>query len=61
MQDAILFLVMVSISATILLPAMTSDIPQKGLVQQHKQSLVNDALLMLQSSKADFIQYDFEG
>lgn len=59
MQDAILFLVMVSISATILLPAMTSDIPQKGLVQQHKQSLVNDALLMLKSSKSDFIQYDF--
>jgi hypothetical protein len=59
MQDAVLFMVMVSISGAILLPAMTSQIPKEGLIEQHKESVVNEALLMLMTSRTDYVKYNF--
>ncbi len=61
MYDAILFAVMVSLSGMVLIPALTSNISVDTSVESHREKLVDEALLMIMTSRVDDFDYIFAG
>lgn len=61
MYDAVLFIVMVSLSGVVLLPALQSDIAVETSVERHREKLVDETLLMLMNTRADKFEYVFAG
>ena len=61
MYDAILFVVMVSMSGAVLIPALQSDIAVEGSIEKHREEIVDEALLMLMTSRADDFGYTLAG
>jgi len=57
MQDAILFMVMVSISGAILLPAFTNDSLTKSQMEREKDEMADEALLVLLATTEDEFNY----
>ncbi len=61
MQDAIIFVVMVSFSSVIIVPSLTSNIALDSSVQKHREELSDETLLMLINSRADNFGYTLAG
>jgi len=61
MYDAVLFVVMVSLSGVVLLPALQSDVAIQGSIEKHREELVDEALLMVMTSRADDFGYTLAG
>ena len=57
MQDAILFVLMVSISGAILMPAFTSDIIMKSQIEREKNEIADETLLVLLATTVDNFSY----
>jgi len=57
MQDAILFVLMVSISGAILLPAFTHDVIKESYVEREKDEVAAEALVVLLSMTKDEFSY----
>ncbi len=57
MQDAILFILMVSISGAILMPAFTNPTIMKGYMEREKDELVDEALLVLLATTKNEFSY----
>jgi len=57
MQDAILFVLMVSISSAILLPAFTHDVIKKSYIEREKDEVATEALIVLLSMTKDEFNY----
>jgi len=61
MYDAVFFAVLVSLSGAILLPAMYNNMAVETSVDKHREETVDEALLMLMTSKDDDFGYMFAG
>ena len=61
MYDAVLFIVMVSLSGAVLIPALTSDVAVTTSIQKHREETADEALLMLMTSRVDSFDYIFAG
>ena len=61
MYDAVLFITMVSLSGVVLLPALTSNIAIDASVEKHREEIVDEALLMLMTTRVDDFEYVFAG
>lgn len=61
MQDAILFVLMVSISGMILLPAFTHDVIKKSYIEREKDELASEALIVLLATTKDEFSYEILG
>lgn len=61
MYDAVLFLVMVSLSGVVLLPVLQSNIATDTSVDCHREELVDETLLMLMTARDDDFGYLFAG
>lgn len=61
MQDAVLFIVMVSISGAVLTPALMSDTSSETSVEKNREEVVDETLLMLTSSRVEELEYTFAG
>jgi hypothetical protein len=61
LYDAVLFLVMVSLSGVILLPALQSPQAVSSSVEKHREELVDDALQTFLVSRVDQFEYLFCG
>jgi len=61
MYDAVLFIVMVSISGAVLLPALQSNIAIESSLETHREEIVDETLLMLMTARADTFEYVFAG
>jgi hypothetical protein len=57
MYDAILFIVMVSLSGVILLPALRSPTAVESSVEKHREQVVDEALHTFLVSRADSFEY----
>lgn len=61
MQDAILFLLMVSISGVILFPALTNDAIIKSQMEREKDEMAYESLFVLLSTTEDEFSYRIAG
>ncbi len=61
MHDAVLFMVMVSLSGVVLLPALQSDTSVHTSIQKHREELADETLLMLMTSRCDEFGYTLAG
>jgi len=61
MYDAIFFLVMVSLSSAVLLPALQSDVVIEGSIDKHREHVADEALNTLLVSRADKLSYKVGG
>lgn len=61
MYDAIFFLVMVSLSGVLLLPALHSTIAREGSLDLHREEVVDDTLQTYLTTRVDFFNYTFAG
>jgi len=61
MYDAVLFIVMVSLSGVILIPALQSDIAVKTSLDKHREQITDEALSTFLVSRSDFFSYKFLG
>ena len=61
MYDAVFFITMVSISGVVLIPALTSNVAVDTSVEKHREEIVDEALLMLMTSRVDNFEYVFAG
>lgn len=61
MYDAVLFIVMVSMSGAVLIPALQSDVAVEGSIEKHREEIVDETLLMLMTSRADDFGYTLAG
>jgi len=57
MYDAVLFIVMVSVSGVVLLPALHSDIAIESSVETHREAVVDEALNTFLVSRVDKFSY----
>ena len=61
MYDAIFFLVLVSLSGVVLLPALQSDIAIKGSIDKHRENVADNALNTYLVSRIDKFSYSLAG
>ncbi len=61
MYDAVLFLVMVSLSGVVLLPVLQSNVATDTSIDCHREALVDETLLMLMTARDDNFDYLFAG
>ena len=61
MYDAVFFITMVSISGVVLIPALNSNIAVDASIEKHREQSVDEALLMLMTSRVDNFEYVFAG
>jgi len=61
MYDAVLFIVMVSLSGVVLLPALHSDIAIESSVETHQEAVVDEALNTFLVSRVDKFSYKVGG
>lgn len=61
MFDAIFFVVLVSLSGAVLLPALQGDIAINSSVDKHREEIVDESLLMVITSRDDRFEYTFAG
>ena len=61
MHDAILFIVMVSLSSVVILPALQNDTVIRNSVEKHREEIADQTLLMLMTSRADNFGYTLAG
>lgn len=61
MYDAVFFLVLVSLSAVALLPALQSDIAIKASIDKHRENVADDALNTYLVSRVDKFSYSIAG
>jgi len=61
MYDAVFFLVLVSLSAVVLLPALQSDIAVKGSIDKHREHVADNALNTYLVSRMDKFSYKLAG
>jgi hypothetical protein len=61
MYDAVLFIVMVSLSGVVLIPALQSDVIIESSVGKHREETVDETLLMLLTSRMDSFGYTLAG
>ena len=61
MYDAVLFIVMVSISGAVLLPALQNNIAIESSLDTHREEIVDETLLMLMTARVDTFEYVFAG
>ena len=61
MYDAVLFVIMVSMSGVALLPALQSDIAIESSVDKHREHIADEALNTLLVSRADKLSYKVAG
>jgi len=61
MYDAVLFVVMVSLSGVVLIPALQNDIAIESSLKKHQEHTADEALNALLVSRADEFEYLFAG
>jgi hypothetical protein len=61
LYDTLLFAVMVSLSATMLLPAVTTSISRNISLEKHRELTVDDVLRTLLTSRPESFSYTFAG
>lgn len=61
MYDAVFFIVMVSLSGVVLMPALQSDVAVEGSIDKHREHLADEALNTLLVSRADKLSYKVGG
>jgi len=61
MYDAVLFIVMVSMSGVVLLPALQSDIAIESSIDKHREHIADEALNTLLVSRVDKFSYKVGG
>ncbi len=61
MYDAVLFIVMVSLSGVILLPALQNDMAVKTSIDKHREHIADEALSTFLVSRSDCFSYKFCG
>jgi hypothetical protein len=59
MYDAVFFIVLVSLSGAVLLPAMMNPTAVQSSVERHREQLVDETLLMLMTSREPSFEYTF--
>ena len=61
MYDAVLFIVMVSLSGVLLLPALRTPIATESSLDKNREQIVDEALHTYLVTRADFFDYKFSG
>lgn len=61
MYDAVFFIVLVSLSGVVLLPALQSDIAIKGSIDKHREHVADEALNTYLVSRVDKFSYSVAG
>ena len=61
MHDAVIFVVMVSLSGVVLIPALQSDTAVETSIQKHREELTDETLIMLMTSRSDDFGYTLAG
>ncbi len=61
MYDAVFFIVLVSLSGVVLLPALQSDVAIEGSIDKHREHVADEALNTLLVSRADVLSYKVGG
>ena len=61
MYDAVLFIVMVSLSGVVLLPALQSNVPVETSVEEHRENVADEALNAFLVTRVDKFSYDVCG
>lgn len=61
MYDAVLFVVMVSLSGVVLIPALQNDIAVESSIKKHQEHTADEALNSLLVSRVDKFSYDLGG
>jgi hypothetical protein len=61
MYDAVFFVILVSLSGVVLIPALQSDVAIEGSVDKHREHLADEALNTLLVSRADLFSYKVGG
>ncbi len=61
MYDAVFFVVLVSLSGVVLIPALQSDVAIEGSIDKHREHLADEALNTLLVSRADKFSYKVAG
>ncbi|MEM4257998.1 MAG: hypothetical protein QXL17_02460 [Candidatus Thermoplasmatota archaeon] len=61
MYDAVFFIVLVSLSGAILLPALQSKTALQASVEKKREEIVDETLLMLMTSRDEFFLHTFAG
>ena len=61
MYDAVLFVVMVSMSGAVLIPALQSDVAMESSVDKHREHIADEALNALLVSRVDKFSYNVGG
>lgn len=61
MHDAVIFVVMVSLSGVVLIPALQSDTAVETSVQKHREEFADETLIMLMTSRSDDFGYTLAG
>ncbi|MFO7677073.1 MAG: hypothetical protein R6V50_01640 [Thermoplasmatota archaeon] len=59
MYDAVFFIVLISLSGSLLLPAMMNPTAIQSSVEKHREQLVDETLLMLMTTREPFFEYTF--
>ena len=61
MYDAVFFMVLVSLSGVVLIPALHSNVALESSVEKHREELADEALATLMTSRVDNFGYVFAG
>jgi hypothetical protein len=61
MYDAVFFVILVSLSGVVLLPALQSDIAMEGSIDKHREHVADEALNTYLVSRADKFSYSVAG